>query len=334
MRAAVLEQFNEPWKIRDMPDPRPEAGQVLIRVATSGFCGTDLHVHHGYLGGTPPFVAGHEPVGTIVELGAGVTSLSVGDRVGVSWNQKGCGRCKHCQEGRVRFCAEGAQTWMQLGGGFSELMLAWADGCTLIPQGLPNELASPILCAGYTVFSALRDAEPRPGERVAVLGVGGLGHMALMYSKALGLQVVAITGQANKREELAALGADDVIAGASDVGQALREIGSADVVLTTSNSAAQVSQLIAGLRPGGRLVNVGNLDGPIEASSMAINYTSLRILGSTQGSRRDLVEALELAAAGRVKPRVELYPLDEINDVRERVAAGKVRYRAVLAHVR
>jgi D-arabinose 1-dehydrogenase-like Zn-dependent alcohol dehydrogenase len=201
-------------------------------------------------------------VGTIVEVGSGVTSLSVGDRVGVCWNQKGCGRCKYCQESRLEFCVQGAQTWMNLGGGFAELMVAWAEGCTLIPTGLSDELAAPIFCAGYTVFSALRDAEPRLGERIAVLGAGGLGHLAIMYAKALGLEVTAMTAQADKRGELEELGADHVLTSPSDGGKALKQAGGVDIILATSNSAQQVSDAIAGLRPEGRLVNVGNLDGP------------------------------------------------------------------------
>lgn len=330
MRAAVITQFNKPWELREMPDPKPAPGQVLIKVATSGFCGTDLHVHQGHLGGTPPLVPGHEPVGKIVELGAGVTDLKVGDRVGVCWNQKGCGRCRYCQEERCQFCIEGCQTWQHLGGGFSELMIAWAEGCVLVPDGVRDEYASPMFCAGYTVLSSLRNADPKPGERVAIQGVGGLGHLALQFAKALGLETVALTSSASKARDLKALGADEVMVAGDDPGKALREAGGVDIVVSTTNSAKQVAQAIGGLRVGGRIVNCANLDGPIEVPYIPLNYMQIRLIGGTQLGRKDIVDALDLAAKGKVKAKVELYPLDKVNEVRERLEAGKVRYRAVL----
>jgi D-arabinose 1-dehydrogenase-like Zn-dependent alcohol dehydrogenase len=210
MRAAVITKYNADWELKTVPDPRPSAGQVVIKIRASGMCGTDLHVHHGHFGLPLPIVAGHEPVGEIVELGAGVTDFKVGDRVGVHWNQKGCGRCRACQSGNQAHCAQ-AQSWMNLGGGNSELMLAWASGCTLLPEGLDYQAAAPIFCAGYTVMSGLRNAEPKPGERVAVLGLGGLGHLALQFSRAVGLETWAVTGQADKVKELKAMGASEVL---------------------------------------------------------------------------------------------------------------------------
>jgi D-arabinose 1-dehydrogenase-like Zn-dependent alcohol dehydrogenase len=183
MRAAVIEEFNQPWQVRDVPDPKAGAGQVVVKVHASGMCFTDLHAHHGVFPLKPPFVAGHEPAGVIVEVGAGVTDLRVGDRVGVFWNQKGCGRCAVCQAGRGSACPD-AQSWMHLGGSNAEFMLAWASGCALIPDGVSFEAAAPMFCAGYTTMSGLRNADPKPGERVAVLGVGGLGHLALQLAKA------------------------------------------------------------------------------------------------------------------------------------------------------
>jgi 2-desacetyl-2-hydroxyethyl bacteriochlorophyllide A dehydrogenase len=331
MRAAVITEFNAPWQIRTLPDVKPQAGQVVIRVRASGMCGTDVHVHHGRLPLTPPFVAGHEPTGEVVELGAGVTDLKVGDRVGVFWHQKGCGRCAACQAGRTGLCAT-AQSWMQVGGGNSELMIAWASGCALLPDAVSFEVAAPIFCAGYTVMSGLRNASPSPGERVAVLGVGGLGHLAVQFAKAVGLEVVAITGQADKKKELRDLGADEVVLAGDDPGKALMNAGGADIILSTTNSARHVSLAFRGLRPGGRLVNMGVTDGPIAIDSMALLVGQQQLRGSSQDERADLAEALAHVASGKVKPALELYPLDRVNDVRERLEAGKVRYRAVLQH--
>ncbi len=331
MRAAVLTAFNQPWQLQTLPDPHPAPGQVVIRIRASGMCGTDLHAHHGHLGAKLPIVLGHEPAGEIVELGAGVLDLKLGDRVGVFWNQKGCGRCAACQSGRPEHCPT-AQSWMNLGGGDSELMLAWASGCALIPDGLAFELAAPIFCAGYTVMSGLRNGDPKPGERVAVLGVGGLGHLALQFSKAVGLETLAITGQAGKKAELVALGADEVLLAGDDPGATLRDAGGADVILSTTNSAKQIAAAFNGLRSGGRFVNLGVPDGPLTISSQTLMWGQRQLRGSSQDERADLYEALQLTAAGKVKPIVELYPLAQANEARERLEAGKVRYRAVLQH--
>jgi D-arabinose 1-dehydrogenase-like Zn-dependent alcohol dehydrogenase len=317
-----------------MPDPRPGPGQVVIRVRASGICGTDLHAHHGTLGAKLPCVPGHEPAGEIVELGAGVTDLRVGDRVGVFWSQKGCGRCGSCQSGWPWRCPN-AESWMKLGGGDSELMLAWASGCALLPDGLSFEAAAPLFCAGYTVMSGLRNADLKPGERVAVLGLGGLGHMGLQLSKAIGLETFAITGQADKKAELIGFGADEVlVAGAgADIGAVLRDAGGADVILSTTNSGKQITAAFGGLRTGGRFVNLGVPDGPaLEIGTHALMWGGRQLRGSSQDERSDLYEALMFAAAGKLKPKIELYPLERVNEALARLIAGKMRYRAVLQH--
>ena len=331
MRASVITEFNAPWQLRDVADVHPGPGQVVIRIRASGMCGTDVHVHRGMFPLKPPFVAGHEPAGEIVELGAGVTDFKVGDRVGAFWNQKGCGRCDVCQSGRQDHCPN-AQSWMNTGGGNSELMIAWASGCALIPEGVSFVDAAPIFCAGYTVMSGLRNASPVPGERVAVLGVGGLGHLAVQLAKAVGLETFAITGQASKKKELQELGADEVVLSGDDPGKSLTAAGGADIILSTTNSAKQVGSAFSGLRPGGRLVNMGVPDGPIPIDPMVLMFGQRQLRGSSQDERADLKEALDHVARGKVKPRIETYPLEKANEARERLEAGKVRYRAVLLH--
>jgi len=334
MRAALLSKFNEPWQVKDVPDPRAEDGQVIVRIEACGLCGTDVHVHHGYIPGIQlPIVPGHEPVGRIVEVGRGVMGLKVGDRVGVSWAQQGCGRCRACQEQREGYC-QSSQSWMQLGGGFGELMRAWARGCTIVPEGLSSEDAAPMFCAGFTVMSGFRAADPKPGERVAVIGIGGLGHLAVQVAKALGHEVVAITGSADKVKPALELGAHQAIPAGDDAGKSLMMVGGADVVVSTSNSAKHVSQVLGGLRPEGRLVNLGALDGPIAVDSFQLMFPPRRLVGASQGHRRDLVELLGLAAAGKVKPKLEVHPLQEINQVLDRQAAGKVRFRSVITYPR
>jgi D-arabinose 1-dehydrogenase-like Zn-dependent alcohol dehydrogenase len=212
-------------------------------------------------------------------------------------------------------------------------MLAWASGCALLPDGVSFEEAAPIFCAGYTVMSGLRNASPKPGERVAVLGVGGLGHLAVQLSKAVGLETFAITGQENKKQELRELGADEIVLAGEEPGSALKAMGGADIILSTTNSAKQIAQAFGGLRHSGRLINMGIPDGPIAVDAFPLLLGQREVRGSTQDERSDLFEALQLLARGKIKPRIETYPLAQINQVRERLEAGKVRYRAVLQHV-
>jgi D-arabinose 1-dehydrogenase-like Zn-dependent alcohol dehydrogenase len=331
MRASVIHEFDRPWRIEQLPDPVPAAGQVLICVHASGLCGTDVHVHHGYLPVSAPLVAGHEPVGEVVAVGEGVTWPVVGDRVGVSWIQRGCGACRHCGAGRETFCDD-AQTWMDLGGGNAELMLAWAEGCTALPDGLAYELAAPTFCAGFTVLAGLRAGQPLPGERVAILGLGGLGHLAIQYAKALGHETLALTSSDEKCDDARDLGADDAVTVDDHPGRALEDAGGADVVLCTSNSALQVSQVVTGLNPRGRLVNVGFLDGPVVLDMNDMLYTHAQVKAVTPSDRRDLLDALAMVADGRVAPIVETFALEDHNRARERLEAGRVRYRAVLLH--
>lgn len=330
MRAAVLTKTNTPWEIKDAEEPRPGPGQVVVRVHASGMCWSDVLAHRGQWPVQLPIVPGHEPAGEIFEVGAGVTSLNVGDRVGVSWNQKGCGTCVWCQRRKPTYCPA-YQSWMTLGGGHSELMLAYESGCTLLPEGVSAEAAAPVFCAGFTVMSGLRNASPQPGDRVAVLGIGGLGHMAVQYAAALGLETIVLTSTAEKIKFAKQLGAADAVVTDDDPGKALADVGGADIVLATTTSAAQVSKVVSGLRPEGRLVTMGVTDGPLVIEDLTkLLFHQCSIKGSTHNNRADLVEALDLVARGKVTPIIETYPLSQINAALERVESGKVRFRAVV----
>ena len=328
MRASVIRAFNRPWVIEERARPEPGDGQVLLRVRASGMCGTDLHVSHGFMKVTPPIVAGHEAVGEVVACGAGVT-LAIGDRVGVAWVQRGCGHCRWCAEGRAIHCRE-VVTWMDVGGGHAEYMLAYADACTVLPVALSYEAAAPMFCAGYTVVSALRAADARPGERCAVLGLGGLGHLAIQFAKAFGLEVVALTSSDDKADDARRFGADDAVVIDSHAGRKLDKRGGADVIVSTTNSARQLAEVITGLRPRGRLVNCGVPDGPLMLDATELMSIQGRFISVLQDRHEDLLEALTLTAAGRVKPAIETYPLEAHNDVLDKLRAGTVRYRAVL----
>jgi len=330
MRAAVLTEANRPWQLRDLPDPTPADGQVVIRVRASGLAGNDVHLHRGRIPCALPIVLGQEAVGDVAALGTGVTTLKVGDRVGVPGLQKGCGHCRTCQVGRWRYCRE-VQTWAHLGGGNAELMLAWAEACVLLPEGLAYETAAPLFGPGGAVISALRNADARAGERVAVLGIGGLGHLAIQCAAALGLEVVALTGSKEKVELAKQLGATEAVEIGDDAGQALARAGGADIVLNTGNSAIHLGHVVSGLRPEGRLVNTAVVDGKIRFPQQHVLFLrQLRVIHTMTGDRPDVLTTLELAAHGKIKPWLELYSLEQANEALQRLLAGTVRFRAVL----
>jgi len=329
MRAAVVPKIGSKWEVREVPTPEPSANQVLIKIRASGLCYTDVHITEGHLP-IPiefPRTIGHEPVGEIVALGEGVTSRKVGDRVGVPWIQASCGRCEWCLRGKPMFCAQQIGTGINIQGSHAEYMAAYADATMLIPDGLADEQAAPVFCAGYTVWSGIRWANPKPHERIAVVGIGGLGHMALQYSKAAGFDTIAITHSKDKVELAHKLGADVVV---SD-GQGLREAGGADIVLATSNSYKASADALKGLRPDGRLMLIGASDEPFTIPSpLEVMMQRLQILGSNQNGREYLYEALDYVAKGKVKVMAETFPLEHIAEAYEKVANGSVRFRAVI----
>jgi alcohol dehydrogenase len=331
MKAMMMTGIREPLSTREVPDPQPGPGQVRIRLHATGVCGTDVHVWHGELPVPLPLVLGHEPAGIIDAAGPGVGPLKVGDRVGVSWFQAGCGRCRYCQIKQAKFCAE-PKTWITNGGGYAEYMLAEAEGCKLLPDGLGWELAAPLFCGGFSAMSAYRASRPQPGDRIAIIGIGGLGHLALQLAKVMGHDVVAVTGSPDKQRDAKTMGADDVLLVKDHIGQELTRMGGVDVVLSFSPSMKQNSQALEGLRPGGRLVTTAVSAEPIQGDPVQMLFKQTSIIGSAHNDPADLVDILGLAARGKIKPQLEIYPLDEINRVLARLAEGKVRHRAVLTH--
>ncbi len=327
MRAAVVPSVRGKWEVREVPTPNPGPSQVLIKIRASGICYTDVHQTRGELPGDFPRILGHEPVGEIVAVGPGVTTRRIGDRVGVPWLQSSCGRCEWCARGKPMFCAQQAGTSGEMSGGHAEYMLAYAHAALLLPEGLSYEQAAPILCAGYTVWSGLRIAEPRPHERIAVVGIGGLGHLAVQYAKAAGFTTIAVSRSPDKDRSIRELGADEVVRN----GQGLAATGGADVILGTSNSNDAMADSIQGLRPDGRFVLMGYEAKPFPVSPADAIMKRLRIIGSQQNGTEFLYEALDYAAQGKVKVLVETYRLDEIIKAYERVAEGKVRFRAVIS---
>jgi dehydrogenase len=255
-----------------------------------------------------------------------MTARGVGDRVGVPWVQYTCGRCEWCSRSKPIFCEQAVGTSVQIAGGHAEYMLAYADATMRLPEVLSYEQAAPIFCAGYTVWSGLRWAQPQPRERLAVIGIGGLGHLAIQYAKAAGFITIAISRSTDKDKMIRELGADEIVRD----GKGLAAAGGADVILGTSNSVDAMADSIAGLRPDGRLVLMGLENKPLPIHPGDLIMRRIRILGSQQNSREYLYEALQIAATGKVKVITERYALDEIATACERVEQGKVRFRAVI----
>jgi dehydrogenase len=327
MKAAIVPEIHGKWQVKDVPTPRPSTNQVLIKIHASGLCYTDVHITEGHLPSSPfPRTIGHEPAGEIVEMGEGVTTRKIGDRVGIPWVQSSCNRCEWCQRGKPMFCAEQIATGINASGSHAEYMVAFADATTLLPNEISYEQAAPVFCAGYTVWSGLRLADPKPHEKIAVLGIGGLGHLAIQYSKSAGFHTTAITHSKDKEELASKLGADSVV----DSGNALKKSGGgADIILVTSNSYKAVGEALKGLRPDGRLVVMGFSGEPLVITAEII-ANRWRILGSTQNGKEYLYEALDFVAKGKVKIMAETYSLDDIGDAYDKVASGKVRFRAVI----
>ncbi|MEU3422908.1 alcohol dehydrogenase catalytic domain-containing protein [Streptomyces murinus] len=334
MKAVVMTGANQPWEVQDVPTPVAEPGQVLVKVHASGMCFTDVWATQGFGGDIYPQTPGHEVVGEIIDVGAGVHTRQVGDRVGTTWVQSACGRCDYCRENRpltgqtAMNCAAPRTTGFAAQGGHAEYIAISAEGTVLLPDGLAYEDAAPMMCAGYTTWSGLRDAAPQPHEKVAVVGIGGLGHVALQLAKASGLETIAVTHSPDKHELATRLGADHVVAN----GKELRELGGADVLLVTTNAFGAAEEAMAGLRPDGRVVLSGlDFSRPFSIASEGVPFHMMRqkVIGSTHGGQHYLAEVLDLAAQGKVKPITETFSLDRAADAYDRLASGRMRFRGV-----
>ena len=331
MLAAVVPSVNAKWEVEELSTPQPRANQVLIKIHASGICYTDVHATKGALGVKFPYTIGHEPAGEVVEVGEDVATRKVGDRVGVPWLQSTCGRCEWCQRGKSFFCSNHIATGINIPGGHAQYIVAYADATQLIPNGLSYEQAAPIFCAGYTVFSGLRLADPKPHERVAVVGIGALGHLGIQYSKAAGFETVAVTHSKDKEELAYKLGSDHVV---SDGEALLKDGEGVDVILATSNSYKATADAIKGIRPDGRIILMGVSSTETLAVSPEILFKRARIIGSTQNDREHLYEALDYVAKGKVRVMTETFPLAEISNAYDKVANGNVRFKAVIEPIK
>jgi len=308
-------------------------GQVLIRVHACGVCHSDLDVAQGaFPFAQYPIVPGHEVAGVVEEVGEGVEWPQVGARVGMPWLYSSCGHCKQCTRGDEVLCPQMQVTGVVQDGGYAEFMLAPAAYVAPIPDSLDFAEAAPLMCAGLTVYNGLRNAGFEPGDRVAVIGLGGLGHLGVLYAKEMGGRAAVVSSSSEKEQESHKLGAERFInTEENSVAEALGDWeGGANVILATAPSAESMSDALPGLAPGGTLVVLGVAPGEISASPMDLVPGRRRLMGSPSGSRKDIRDALEFAATHDVRPRIAERPLENAGDVLNEMHERRLRDRVVL----
>ncbi len=342
MRAAVLRDFAQPIAVEEIETPEPGPGEVLIRVHACGVCHSDLHLAKGDWASLKritkmPLVLGHEVAGTIAKIGpdAGGAGFAPGDRVGVPWLHWTCGECEYCLEGREVLWGRQEITGVTVDGGYAEFLCAKASHVARIPAGVSFEEAAPLFCAGLTVYRALKSAGLAAGQRVAVFGVGGLGHLAIQIIKASGAMPIAVDITDDKLALARQLGAGEVIHGATgDLRKQMRGLGGAHIVMVTSASKAAYESAFACVRKGSTLAVLGMPPEAVPVSMVALVSGEIRIVASAVGTREDLRELLELAASGAVRCQYAPVPLENAAVALERLRDGTVSGRIVLINQR
>ena len=330
MRAAVVEQLGKPLVLRDMPVPELGPHDLLMKVEACGICYTDLRAIDA-LGGTAlPLIPGHEPVGVVAATGSAVSGFQPGDRVGAHALFT-CDDCAYCRAGEEEACVLGFTrlAGVALNGGYAEYLRLPAAHAIPLPATLSFTDAAPLFCAGLTTYAGLKNGNLQPGQRVAVIGIGGLGHLGIAIAKAMGATVYAVTGSAGKVDFAKQMGAD--FAGDVDtVAQQLRADGGAHLVLHTANALAPVARILLGMAKQGAIVLTAADGDTLPIPPNMFTALQLRVVGSFFGSRRDLRELLKLAEQHAIRPVTEVYPLSGVHTALDRLRAGDVRYRAVL----
>jgi propanol-preferring alcohol dehydrogenase len=334
MKAAVVRAFKEPLVIQEVPVPAPGAGQILVKIAASGVCHTDLHAADGDwpVKPKPPFIPGHEGVGHVAGVGAGVSHVKEGDRVGVPWLYTACGHCRHCLRGWETLCEQQQNTGYSVNGGFAEYVVADPNYVGHLPGKVSFAEMAPILCAGVTVYKGLKVTDTRPGDWVVVSGIGGLGHMAVQYARAMGLNVIAVDIDDAKLELATKLGASLCVNArkADPMAFVKKEVGGAQGVLVTAVSPKAFEQAMGMVGRGGTVSLVGLPPGDFPLSIFNTVLNGVTVRGSIVGTRLDLQEALDFASQRKVKATVATDRLENINDVFTRMRAGDIQGRIVI----
>ena len=335
MRAAVVHAFDQPLAVEEVPVPRPGPGEILVRIEASGVCHTDLHAARGDWPVKPslPFIPGHEGVGLVAAVGEGVSDMKEGDAVGVPWLHSACGRCTYCVTGWETLCESQRNTGYSVNGGFAEYVVAPSAYVGHLPAGADFAAMAPILCAGVTTYKGLKETDARPGEWVAISGIGGLGHVAVQYAKAMGFHVAAVDVDPAKLELAKRLGADLAVDGREPDAAAtlVRETGGgAHGVLVTAVSTGAFGQAISMVRRKGTVSLVGLPPGDFPLPIFPVVLKRITVRGSIVGTRQDLSEAIAFAAEGAVRANVTVEPLAAINHVFGRMERGQIEGRIVL----
>lgn len=336
MKAAILREFKTPLSIEEVDRPSPGARDVLIEMEACGVCHSDLHVADGdWPQLVPitkrPLILGHEIAGRIVEKGALVTHLEIGDRVGVPWVHWTCGECEFCREGNENLCVKQQITGVTVDGGYAEFVKAPASHATRIPEGLSSVDAAPLFCAGLTVYRALKHARIQPGQRLAVFGVGGLGHLGVQIGVGLGAIVTAVDISDEKLANAKSLGAAAALnASTVNAVKELRRAGGVHAALVTSAAKAAYDTAFPCVRPTGKLLVVGLPSESLCFPAIQMAALEVRIQASSVGTREDLREVLALGAAGKVRCQTARRPLTQVNEALQQLRSGQVSGRLVL----
>ena len=333
MKAAVVREFGAPLDVCEVERPPVVDGGIVVKVEACGVCHTDLHAASGDwpVKPSPPFIPGHEGVGVVVEVGRGVTAVREGDRVGVPWLYSACGHCRHCMGGWETLCHAQQNCGYSVNGSFAEYILADPNYVGHLPDGLDYAPAAPVLCAGVTVYKGLKETDTRPGQTVVISGIGGLGHMAVQYAKAMGLHVIAVDIARDKLDLALKLGADQAInALEQDPVAEVQAGGGAEGVLVTAVAGKSFEQGLGMLARGGTMSLVGlpPESFPVPIFDTVLNRKTIR--GSIVGTRNDLAESLQFAAEGKVRAHYTTETLDDINGIFERMKGGRIDGRIVM----
>jgi len=335
MKAAVVHGFGGLLRIEEVPIPAPGPGEVLIKVVATGVCHTDLHAANGDWSGRPelPFVPGHEGAGVVVALGPGVTRLKEGDPVGIAWLHDACGACEFCMTGWDSLCEHQHNSGYSVNGSFAEYVIGTAAYLGRLPKTTDFAQMAPILCAGVTSYKGIKETEAKPGEWIAISGIGGLGQLGIQYAKAMGLHVAALDVTEEKLALARASGADVTVNAKSPdaAAQVVRETGGgAHGVLVTAVSPPAFTQAIDMVRRKGTISLVGLPPGDFRTPIFDVVMNRITLRGSIVGGREDLAEAIAFAAEGKVRAEIRKAKLEDINEVFDDLKAGTVNGRVVI----
>jgi D-arabinose 1-dehydrogenase-like Zn-dependent alcohol dehydrogenase len=333
MRAVQVSSAGGELELVERPTPEPGPGQALVKVHACGICHSDsLAVSGGFPGMSHPLIPGHEIAGEIAQLGAAVSGWQVGQRVGVGWFGGNCGYCEQCRRGHMLHCENvHVIPGITADGGYADYVTVNASALAAIPDDVNAEDAAPLMCAGVTTFNGLRRSGVRWGDRVAVLGIGGLGHLGVQFAVKMGLETVAIARGTDKGPLAEQLGAHHYIdSTAQDPAEELRKLGGADVILSTVTNAQAMAAAFGGLRPRGQLVVLGAAMEPLGIPAAAVIGSATSIVGHPSGTSRDSQDTLEFSALTGVRPMIETVALEQAAEAYGKMMSGAARFRMVL----